>query len=78
MPALSLAVALCPAPAVAATAADAWALAIKEGVYGDRSPELLETLESYALVLIYLDRAVEAQALNARAAAIRERLDGTP
>ncbi len=47
---------------------------------GRESPELLETLQSYALILTYLDRAAEAQALDARAAAIREGLDesGTP
>ena len=51
------------------------ALAIKERAFGNQSPELLGTLDSYALVLSYLERPAEAAALRARAAAIRQRLD---
>ena len=46
------------------------ALSIKERAYGRESPELLVTLQSYALVLSSLGREAEARELDAWAAAI--------
>ena len=53
------------------------AVAIKERRSGRESPDLIDTLQNYALVLAYLGREKEAEQLDARAAAIRERLNGS-
>ena len=53
------------------------ALAIKERRSGRESPDLIDTLQNFALVLAYLGREKEPEQLDARAAAIRERLNGS-
>jgi hypothetical protein len=55
----------------------AGAPAIMERRYGRESPDLIDTLLNYALVLAYLGREKDAELLDARAAAIRERLNGS-
>ena len=53
------------------------ALAIKERAFGRESSEVAQTLQTYALVLRYTDRAAEADELDARAQAILDRTAGT-
>ncbi len=51
------------------------ALAIKERRYGRESPDLIDTLQNYALVLAYLGREKDAELLDTGAAAILDRLN---
>ncbi len=51
------------------------ALAIKERRSGRESPDLIDTLQNFALVLAYLGREKDAELLDTRAAAILDRLN---